>query len=144
MSEALTQTEFDLLWNLPKQTTEDRILDYPDIGQSLTFEVVAQRERFMIDINRRNSSMKLTLQERYRKEIVMARLDFGSKPHRNPDDSFVSGNHLHMYREGFADNFAIELPERFNGLEGHRLFFEFMRFCNIIEPYSFIRTRLFQ
>ena len=41
--------------------------------------------------------------------MILARLDFAS-PHRNPDGTAVGVPHLHVYREGYGDKFAYEVP----------------------------------
>ena len=41
--------------------------------------------------------------------VILARLDFASL-HRNPDGTTVGVPHLHVYREGYGDRFAYEVP----------------------------------
>lgn len=52
--------------------------------------------------------------------------------------------HLHVYREGYGDKWAIPVPpERFPDiLDLWQLLQDFMRFCNITEP-PFIEKGLF-
>lgn len=67
--------------------------------------------------------------------VTLVRLDFGGAPHRNPDDVEVSSPHLHVYREGFGDKWAIPLPPIFtNPMDAWLTLTEFMRYCNIAEP----------
>jgi len=58
---------------------------------------------------------KGTYQNRARGVAILARLDFGGAPHRNPDDEEITCPHLHLYREGYGDRSAVPLPaERFS------------------------------
>jgi hypothetical protein len=79
---------------------------------------------------------KTTLQNRARQVIVLLRLDLGDRPHRNPDGQEVGCPHLHVYREGFGDKYAIPVPvEVFsNTSDPFVALFDFMRYCNITEP----------
>ena len=45
---------------------------------------------------------------------MLARLDYNLPRHKNPDSNWVSGTHLHVCREGFADRWAhLPLREHF-------------------------------
>ena len=73
--------------------------------------------------------------------MVLVRLDFGNQPHRNPDGDEVPSPHLHMYREGYGDKWAIQVPaDRFPNLSDMWLALgDFMRFCNIVDRPNIIR-----
>jgi hypothetical protein len=60
----------------------------------------------------------------------------GGAPHRNPDDEEIGVPHLHLYREGFGDKWAVPLPaDRFrNPTDVWVTFEDFLRFCNITQP----------
>ena len=111
----LTQQEADYLIELLKKLINEQI-SFPTPSAKLSFELRAMdnKESFLLDINRtgRIKSNKCTYQCRYKKEHTLLRLDVNASPHTNPDGTIVSGNHLHIYREGFGDKFAIE----FSGL----------------------------
>ena len=62
-----------------------------------------------LNINRGRVLRPDLYQTRARSVIVLARLDFGVE-HRNPDGAIVGSPHLNLYREGFADKWAYELP----------------------------------
>jgi hypothetical protein len=71
---------------------------------------------------------------RGRHVFVLARLDFAA-PHRNPDGSEVGVPHLHLYREGFGDKWAFDVPD---GLltdpnDAWQVLLDFMRYCNVVE-----------
>lgn len=65
---------------------------------------------FSLDVTQKRIVLKLKCQLRCTTEaVVLARLDFAS-PHRNPDGTAVGVPHLHVYREGYGDKFAYEVP----------------------------------
>ena len=65
---------------------------------------------FSLDVTQKRIVLKLKCQLRCTtKPVVLARLDFAS-PHRNPDGTAVGVPHLHVYREGYGDKFAYEVP----------------------------------
>jgi hypothetical protein len=65
-------------------------------------------------------------------------------PHRNPDDEEIPCPHLHLYREGYGDRWAMALPaERFSDAgDPWLLLLEFMQFVNVTVPPD-IRRGLF-
>ena len=74
-----------------------------------------------------------TFQTRARTTIVLARLDFGGPPHKNPDNKWLGSIHLHLYREGYNDKYAFPLPEEFAGISDTFEFLDaFMDYCVII------------
>ena len=103
----------------------------------LSLQSPDKREQFLLDVSRgRIDLLKGAMQNRARQVVVLVRLDFGGAPHRNPDDSEVSCPHLHLYREGFGDKWAVPAPmdkfPRTGDLWG--TLEDFMRFCNITRP----------
>lgn len=66
--------------------------------------------------------------------MILARLDFGGAPHRNPDGEEIPCPHLHVYREGYGDRWAIRLPPgRFSGADDRQqLLHGFMQYVNIV------------
>ena len=136
----LTQAEADALLALSKLRIDDKVWDYPGLGGSLSVPLVSsdRRESFLLDIRRgRIDLAKGTYQNRGRQVIVLARLDFGGQPHRNPDDEEIGSPHLHVYREGFADKWAVPLPrDKFPRTEPWSLLLDFLKFCNVVDaPY---------
>ena len=67
--------------------------------------------------------------------IVLVRLDFNGPPHRNPDGTDILCPHLHIYREGYGDKWAIALPKaKFsNETDPWVMLQDFMNYCNIEE-----------
>ncbi len=136
---SLSQIEADKLLGLPKHRTGDQEWVYPDHRRRIAVPLVSAdlRERFVLDLSSgRINLAKGTYQTRARSTVILARLDFGGAPHRNPDGEEIAVPHLHLYREGYHDKWAFPLPpEAFRGRTDRWLILDdFMRFCNIVEP----------
>lgn len=135
----LTQAEADALIAMEKhRVTEDRS-DFPMGGQSLVLPLQSadKREQFMLDLSRgRIDLLKVKMQNRGRQVVVLVRLDLGGAPHRNPDDVEVPAPHLHVYREGYGDKWAVPVPpDRFRDVgDAWATLEDFLRFCNITQP----------
>ncbi len=139
IAELLTQAEANALIAIEKHRVDSQAWEYPDIGGSVSIPLVSndKRENFILDISRgRIDLAKGKYQNRAKQVIVLVRIDFGGQPHRNPDGIEIASPHLHIYREGFADKWAMPLPsEKFsNALDKWELLEDFMSFCNITEP----------
>jgi hypothetical protein len=80
--------------------------------------------------------MKVKMQNRGRQVVVLVRLDLGGAPHRNPDGEDIPVPHLHVYREGFGDKWAVAVPaDQFTATSDvWRTLDEFLRFCNVTQP----------
>ena len=143
----LTQAEADALLATEKRRANTTVLDYPGLGGKVTAPLVAVdgREQFLLDLRRGKINLgKGTYQNRGRQVAILARLDFGGAPHRNPDGQEIASPHLHLYREGYGDKWAFPVPpEKFPNPEDPWVMLQdFMRFCNIVEPPD-IRRGLF-
>jgi len=143
----LTQTEADALIAMEKHRANDDRHDFPMGGESVVVPLQSsdKREQFLLDLSRgRIDLMKLKIQNRARQVVVLVRLDLGGSPHRNPDDTDVPCPHLHVYREGYGDKWAMPIPmhefprtnDRWGTLE------DFMHYCNITQP-PYIERGLF-
>lgn len=109
---------------------------------SIPLQSENRREVLLLDIARARIKIeKCTYQTRARQTVLLARLDFGAAPHRNPDGTRIGSPHLHLYKEGFADKWAYPLPtEHFTPLmDSMKMLEDFMRFCNIVVPPVFSR-----
>lgn len=135
----LTQAEADALIAMEKhRATEDRT-DFPIGGQSLVLllQSADKREQFLLDLSRgRIDLLKVKMQNRGRQVVVLVRLNLGGAPHRNPDDEEIPPPHLHLYRQGYGDKWAIPVPaDRFHATTDLWTTLEdFMRYCNITRP----------
>jgi hypothetical protein len=135
----LTQAEADALIAIEKHRVNEDRSDFPMGGQSLALPLQSpdKREHFLLDLSRgRIDLLKVTMQNRGRQVVVLVRLDLGGAPHRNPDDEEIPAPHLHVYREGYGDKWAIAVPaDRFTATTDYwATLEEFMRFCNITQP----------
>jgi hypothetical protein len=135
----LTQAEADALIAMEKHRVTDDGHDFPMAGDSLVLPLQSsdKREQFLLDISRgRIDLLRGKYQNRARQVIVLVRLDFGGRPHRNPDDQELPCPHLHIYKEGYGDKWAIPVPlDQCNRLSDlHGTLEDFMRFCNITQP----------
>jgi len=135
----IQQAEADLLIAMEKHRVDDREWFFSGPGERMTVPLISadKREHFMLDVTRSQIKLtKATFQNRARQVIILMRLDIDGRPHRNPDGVDVPCPHLHLYREGYADKWAIPAPpDRYS--DNSNLFFTlevFMRHCNVVEP----------
>jgi hypothetical protein len=119
---SLSQADADFLLALQKQRFDDTAYEFPGLGGSIRIPLVSsdQREHFYLDVAKGSINLaKGKYQARARQSLILARLDFGGAPHRNPDDEEVACPHLHVYREGYGDKWAFPVPEdKFPNLAG--------------------------
>lgn len=135
----LTQAEADALLALEKHRADEEQHDFPVGGESLMLPLQSpdKREQFLLDISHgRIDLMRGKYQNRGRQTLVLARLDFGGPAHRNPDEQEIPCPHLHVYREGYGDKWALPIPaERFPRIgDWWGTLEDFMAFCNITRP----------
>jgi hypothetical protein len=134
MSIQLTQQEADTLLLLEKHYRGNAQYSYPSMGGKLRIPLysIDGKEEFNLSVWRGGIELrKNTFQTLARKAIVLARIDLGGV-HRNPDGLELSCPHLHLYREGFADKWAVSLPSDFtNPLVSWQIFEDFMTYCKI-------------
>jgi len=140
----LTQVEADRLLGMEKIRADDLTRDYPDLGGVLIVPMISidRTENFLLDVRRGRIDLgKVTNQNRARVVVILARLDLGGPPHRNPDDTEVPCPHLHLYREGYGDKWAYSVPAaQFADLTDlWRTFQDFMNFCNVTQRPNIVR-----
>lgn len=132
----LAQGEADALFRMEKRQANNKTYNYPASGSKCTVPLVSTdgKEEFIFDIYRRRVEfiVKGTYQNRAKGRVVLVRLDFGSSPHRNPDDEEIGSPHLHHYREYYDDKWAYPLPEEFSdSSDPQQMLKDFMRYCRI-------------
>ena len=140
----LTQVEADHLLAMEKGRSDRKVHTYPDLGGKLTVPLRSTDglEAFLLDLSRGRISLRREkLQTRARRTVVLARLDIGGRPHRNPDDSLIGSPHLHLYREGFGARWAFPVPEtEFRNLsDPNGTLSDFLLYCNVVRPPFFQR-----
>lgn len=60
-------------------------------------------------------------------------VDLKASPHTNPDGSKVSGNHMHLYKDGFFDQYAYELTDVFSNPDDFlATFYDVLGYSNVI------------
>ena len=135
----LTQAEADALIAMEKHRSTEKRSDFPMGGESLVLPLQSpdKREKFLLDLSRgRIDLKKVKMQKRGRQVVVLVRLDLGGAPHRNPDGEEIATPHLHVYREGYGDKWAIPAPaDRFqNTSDVWAALDDFLQYCNITQP----------
>ena len=143
----LSQTEADELIAMEKQRVDDKQWDFPAPGERLAIPLTStdKRENFVLDITRSQVKLtKATYQNRARQVIILMRLDLDGRPHRNPNDEEIPCPHLHVYREGYGDKWAVPAPtDTYVDTTNLGLTCDaFMKHCNIVVPPD-IRLGLF-
>ena len=138
----LPQADADALMAMEKHRTDEKAVNFPAPGDRLVIPLISpdKREHFILDVSRFEIKMtKATYQKRARQVIVLMRLDIDGPPHRNPDGEEIPCPHLHIYREGYGDKWAIPAPtDRYR--DPNNLFptlEAFMQHCNITLPPPF-------
>lgn len=144
----LTQAEAEALIAMEKHRENDDWHNFPALGGSLTLPLQSpdKREQFLLDFSQgRIDLLKVKMQNRGRQVVVLVRLDLSGAPHRNPDGSEVPCPHLHVYREGYGDKWAIPVPaDRFRSTTDlWQAYDDFVQYCNITQP-PHIQRGLFQ
>lgn len=132
----LTQNEADSLLRMEKITVDDAEWVFPTMGVRIEVPLTStdKRERFLLDVGRGVLDLKkIKYQNRARQVVILARLELSGAPHRNPDDTEIPSNHIHIYKEGYADKWAYPIPnDKFSNLESQwDTLQDFMDFCNI-------------
>jgi hypothetical protein len=135
----ITQEEADALMAMEKTKVDEREWLFPSEGERGAIPLASfdKRENFMLDVTRAQIKLtKATYQTRARAAIILMRLDLDGPPHRNPDGEEIPCPHLHLYREGYGDKWAIPAPlDRYpTSLDMFLTFEAFMNHCNITEP----------
>jgi hypothetical protein len=139
----LTQKEADRLLRVEKYRTDDTPFPFPIKGRSLRIPLRSKSgdEEFSLDLYRGTIEIgKNMFQARARKTVILARLDLGGPPHRNPDGKEILCPHIHLYQEGYDDKWAYPLPPDFhNPKDISRTLDEFMEYCHIVEKPNILR-----
>ena len=135
----IPQAEAVALIDMERQRVDDRQWIFAGPGERLAIPLTStdKREQFMLDVTRAQIKLtKATFQNRARQAIILMRLDLDGPPHRNPDGTEVPCPHLHVYREGYGDKWAVPAPaDRYaDTLDLFSMLDAFMAHCNIINP----------
>lgn len=138
----LAQSDAEALLRMEKVPANQDRVNFPDLGGRIQVPLVSrdERERFSLDISRKRIALTTGYQTRARQVVVLARLDFAA-PHRNPDGSEIGVPHLHLYREGWSDKWAFEVPADLlsNPDDAWQVLLDFMKYCTIVEQPNIVR-----
>lgn len=106
----LEQWEADHLLGMSKIYSDTETVDLsPGTSIEYQLEDIDGIEYFLLDIRCSSRNIrKVCFQLRTRRTVVLARLCTGV-PHTNPDGQKVQVPHLHRYREGYEDKWAIQV-----------------------------------
>ncbi|MBP2665749.1 MAG: hypothetical protein H6Q76_729 [Firmicutes bacterium] len=133
----ISQAEVERLLAVGKVLINPADAEMPNAGNRIALELtsVDGREEFLVDINRPGQIRlsRCAYQNRYRNDIILLRLDVNGRRHTNPDGEVIPCPHLHIYRDGARDYWAVPLDmSRFprpDDLVGTMV--DFLRFCNV-------------
>jgi len=132
----LTQNEADYLFEIAKGSVANRIYLLPGPGKQLHIPVrsIDLKHEFMLDVRSGRIELKKgTCQLRTASEHVLVRIDLAGGIHRNPDGKELACPHIHLYREGYNDQWAYPLPAVFSKPDDLRQTLDdFLEYCNII------------
>ena len=143
----LTQAEADRLLQMEKRFVTNEPLELTQtLAMDFTRSLVSmdRREQFSLKVWRSpDIYVRVTYNTTARSSIVLARLDINGRRHRNPpsldqpEGEWLTGTHLHIYREGLGDRFALreeELPQRgfVLPLDLTGGFRSFLRLCGVV------------
>jgi len=98
---------------MEKHRVDETRHQFPTLGGSIVVPLISvnKRENFLLDVTRgRINLKKVTYQNRARTAVILARLDIDGAPHENPDGQEIPCPHLHTYREGYGDKWAVPAP----------------------------------
>lgn len=130
----LLQAEADRLARMAKRMVGVRHLALPAPGHRHEWQAQSAdgREDFLLDCNRGTIRLtKVTYQERHQIATILLRLDLDRPPHTNPDGDVIETPHLHIYREGYNDKWAVAVPSEIDLSSGDpaHIVVEFLRYC---------------
>jgi hypothetical protein len=111
----ITQAEADALIAMEKHRADDKQYLFPIPGEQLAMPLMSfdKRETFMLDITRSQIKLTKVTYQNPARQVILLRLDLNGPPHRNPDDTEIPCPHLHIYREGYGDKWAVPAPVEF-------------------------------
>jgi hypothetical protein len=133
----LTQHEADRLIAMLKRKVDDTVYEFPKTIGELVFDVVGDdiADVFIVNISRKGlNGVSCSYQGRIKKEdTLLLRFDINPNgKHKNPDGSYVSGSHFHIFSEKTKMAIAIPLLDNCSNL--YEFCFTFFLRFNIVSP----------
>lgn len=136
----LSNEEATHLLQLPKQPVDpEKKWNFPDLGQKIGIEMRSEdnSERFMLSATKSGYKIeKVSFHTRARRVVMLARLDLDPDGrHLNPDGEWILGPHLHLYRMGDGDRFAVTIPKQLfpDTLDRVDCWYRFLKYCNVTQ-----------
>ena len=131
----IEQSLADDLLSLKKHLEEGAHIEIPAPGKKLALRLFSEdgRYEFIFDIScGKKPHLRVKYQLRTR-NIILARLDLSGAPNENPDGERMDTPHLHIYKQGFGDRFAIPPPPEFfsNCVSEMDYLRAFGEYCNV-------------
>ncbi len=131
----LTQEEADEMIRLRKVFTDKRplIVNRPYNEKRELKSERQPQETFYLHITQTaiDFGNYSTVVRNFQIPLVRACID-PDKKHPNPDGTLIEGVHLHVYREGYLDRYAIPLPRsQFPDISIAHFIRDFLIYCNI-------------
>ena len=108
----LSQSDADQLIAVEKHFVDDAPLVVTGSGIDISRALISNDgdEGFVLDVWRGSFNLsKYKLQLRGREIVPLVRVDVDGAPHINPDNTRVPTPHIHLYREGYDDEWAYPL-----------------------------------
>lgn len=149
MSNELTQKQADFLIGIAKEFLDTSTII---LNQSFDFErelrSLNKQELFILSLYQGKIDLKkVTYNKRHNSGVTLIRIDLTKGQHTNPDGKKIIGPHMHIYKEGYDDSFAIPLPDKSMGITNTgdciKCLNELFTFCNI-KPIKVVKqTSLF-
>lgn len=137
----LSQPDADDLLGMEKVEPVQDPIYLPDLGGMISVPLYSmdRSEEFKLDVRRNKIRLtKATYQTRSKSVLVLARLDIGGAPHRNPDGHEIACPHIHYYREGYDDKWAVDATQLIAACNDNlEILNWFMDRCNIVQKPNF-------
>lgn len=146
----MTQAEADGLITVLKHIVSLLYFEMPSLGQSKIIDLVSafnRKDAFIVDVNRPSKikASRFSLQLRYRKDVILLRLEFDGPPHKNPDDEIIPCPHIHIWKENGGANhtgWAYPIPVMFSKPDDFiKTLKEFLNYCSVVNPESLCITQ---
>lgn len=133
----LSQKDAAKLMGILKKINDPHLFIFPQIDRA-QLDIVSEngKHSFPTNIirgrNKNPNKASFTLRLKAPDNPILYRLDINGPSHTNPDLETVGSSHLHIYREGYNDAWAIPVPEELStsNVPAEALI-DFLVYCNI-------------
>lgn len=128
----LTQREAEELIAMKKIINQNnQVVLIESFDQTVPLISENKQEHFLLDLKQGRIDLKrIRYQTRYNEIICLVRFD-STGVHENPDGTKVIGPHVHVYREGYGDKFAVAANDFSSPFDVLKSLTDFCKFCNI-------------